>query len=77
MPQDKFIKVNGQRLHCRDFGDADKPVALFMHGLTGNAYCFDHVAPEFVGTHHVLRLDFRGHGDSDWDSGATTTFAEL
>ena len=74
MPEDKFLKVNGLRLHYRDFGSTDRPVALFMHGLTGNAYCFDHVAPEFVGTHRVLTLDFRGHGDSEWDSSGDYPF---
>lgn len=66
MPEDKFVQVNGLRLHYRDFGLEGKPVLLFMHGLTGNAHCFDHVAPQFASTHHVLTLDFRGHGDSEW-----------
>jgi esterase len=66
MPEDKFVQVNGLRLHYRDFGLQGQPVLLFMHGLTGNAHCFDHVAPQFARTHHVLTLDFRGHGDSEW-----------
>lgn len=66
MAEDKFVQLNDIRLHYRDFGRAAMPVLLFMHGLTGNAHCFDHVAPEFAGTHHVLALDFRGHGDSEW-----------
>lgn len=74
MPEDKFVPVNGLRLHYRDFGEAGKPVALFMHGLTGSSYCFDHVAPEFVNTHHVIALDFRGHGDSEWHSNGEYAF---
>jgi pimeloyl-ACP methyl ester carboxylesterase len=74
MPEDKFLHVNNLRLHYRDFGEAGKPVALFMHGLTGNAYCFDHVAPQFAGSHHVLALDFRGHGDSEWHSDGDYAF---
>ena len=66
MPKDEFLQANEMRLHYRDFGSEGKPALLFMHGLTGNAHCFDHVAPEFVSTHHVLALDFRGHGDSEW-----------
>jgi esterase len=65
MPEDKFFPVEGLRLHYRDYGGASLPALLFLHGLTGNVYCFDHVAPEFVGTNHVLALDFRGHGESD------------
>jgi pimeloyl-ACP methyl ester carboxylesterase len=74
MPEDKFVPVDGRRLHYREFGEAGKPVALFMHGLTGNAYCFDHVAPKFVSTHHVHALDFRGHGDSDWHEAGDYAF---
>jgi pimeloyl-ACP methyl ester carboxylesterase len=50
------------------FSGEGKPTLLFLHGLTGNAHCFDHVAPDFVNTHQVLALDFRGHGDSEWHS---------
>ena len=32
------------------------------------------VAPEFVNTHHVLALDFRGHGDSGWHSDGDYAF---
>jgi esterase len=64
--EDKFIQVNGLRLHYRNFGGVGKPALLFLHGLTGNVHCFDHVAPEFVDTHHAIALDFRGHGDSEW-----------
>ena len=74
MPEDKYVQLNGLRLHYRDFGSEGSPALLFMHGLTGNAHCFDHVAPEFVATHHVLALDFRGHGDSEWHSDGDYAF---
>ena len=74
MPEDKFVQVNGLRLHYRDFGLEGKPVLLFMHGLTGSSYCFDHVAPEFVNTHRVIALDFRGHGDSERHSDGDYAF---
>ena len=73
-PEDKFVQVDGLRLHYRDFSGEGKPALLFRHGLTGNAHCFDHVAPEFVNTHHVLALDFRGHGDSEWHSDGDYAF---
>jgi pimeloyl-ACP methyl ester carboxylesterase len=72
--EDKFVQLEDLRLHYRDLGGEGKPVALFLHGLTGNAHCFDHVAAEFVGSHHPLALDFRGHGDSDWPSGGDYAF---
>jgi esterase len=74
MREDKFVQVDGLRLHYRDFGGANLPALLFLHGLTGNAYCFDHVAPEFVDICHVLALDFRGHGESDWHTSGDYAF---
>lgn len=74
MPEDKFVQVNALWLHYRDFGNEGNPVLLLMHGLTGNAHCFDHVAPHFARTHHVLTLDFRGHGDSEWHSDGDYAF---
>jgi len=68
MPEDRRVQVNGLSLHYRNFGAGDKPAILFMHGLMGNCYAFDHVAPKFASTHRVLTMDFRGHGDSDWNS---------
>ncbi|HXW82814.1 MAG TPA: alpha/beta hydrolase [Candidatus Binataceae bacterium] len=76
MPDDGFVNANGLRLHYRDYGGAGNPVVLFLHGLTGNGYCFDHVAPRFTTTHHALALDLRGHGDSEWESAGNYSFRD-
>ncbi len=76
MAEDKFVRVDGLRLHYREFGDRGRPVLLFMHGLASNAYCFDHIAPHFAASHRVLALDFRGHGDSDWQEKGNYEFPD-
>jgi pimeloyl-ACP methyl ester carboxylesterase len=37
-----------------------------LHGAAQTAHSFDEVAPPLARTHHVVCLDQRGHGDSDW-----------
>jgi len=40
---------------------------ILLHGIARHAHTFDHLAPHFAGSFHVLAIDLRGHGDSDWD----------
>jgi pimeloyl-ACP methyl ester carboxylesterase len=37
-----------------------------LHGGGSNAHWWDHIAPHLCDDHHVIALDFRGHGDSDY-----------
>lgn len=43
------------------------PTCLCLHGFTNDAYIWDDFAQRLSSTHRVIALDFRGHGDSDWD----------
>lgn len=62
---ERAVKVNGITLHYLDWGPADAPVVVFLHGITGHARAWDHVAERLVPGRRVLALDQRGHGDSD------------
>jgi len=66
-PVDRFVSVNGLRIHYLDWGAADKPPLIMLHGIGRVAHTFDHIAAHFTKTHHVMAIDMRGHGDSDWD----------
>src|SRR5580658_10402866 len=63
---DRFIVVNGLRLHYLDWGSANKPPFIMLHGISRVAHQFDHIAPYFTANYHVIAIDMRGHGDSDW-----------
>jgi len=63
---DRFITVNGLRLHYLDWGSGDKPPFIMLHGISRVAHQFDHIAPYFTANYHVIAIDMRGHGDSDW-----------
>jgi pimeloyl-ACP methyl ester carboxylesterase len=60
-----FVQVNGIRLHYLDWGGSGD-VLLFLAGMGCSAHIFDRFAPRFADRFHVLALDRRGHGDSDY-----------
>ncbi len=65
-PQSKTVTANGHTLHYLDWGTAGQPVALLVHGLRGHAHSWDDVSAALCEDYHVLALDQRGRGDSDW-----------
>ena len=64
---DRYVTVNGLRIHYLDFGGDGKQPLIMLHGIGRVAHTFDHVASHFNQNYHVLAVDMRGHGDSDWD----------
>jgi esterase len=66
-PADRFVTVNGLRIHFLDWGADGKPPLIMLHGIGRVAHTFDHIAPHFAPDYHVMAVDMRGHGDSDWD----------
>ena len=67
---DRYVTVNGLRIHYLEWGVPGRPPLVLLHGIARCAHNFDHLAPHFAQTHHVLAVDLRGHGDSQWDAGA-------
>ena len=63
-PLDRYIVVNGLRLHCLDWG-GDGPPLLLLHGFTGHAHAWDTLSIALQPHFHVYALDQRGHGESD------------
>jgi pimeloyl-ACP methyl ester carboxylesterase len=66
-PVDRFVTVDGLRIHYLDWGAPEKPPLIMLHGIGRVAHTFDHIAPHFVSRYHVMAVDMRGHGDSGWD----------
>ena len=65
-PTSRMLTVNGLELHHLDWGNADAPALVCVHGLRGNAHAFDGFARRFADRYHVISLDVRGRGDSAW-----------
>ena len=64
--QSRYVSANGLKLHYLDFGNPSKPPLVCIHGLSGNAHNFDGLAPHLMNDHHVMSIDVRGRGDSEW-----------
>jgi pimeloyl-ACP methyl ester carboxylesterase len=62
---ERTVRVNGVTLHYLDWGATEAPPVVLLHGITGHARVWDHLASRLVPGHRVLALDQRGHGDSD------------
>ena len=54
------------RLNYVDWGNADAPPLLLIHGGRDHARSWDWVAEELRHDWHVIAPDLRGHGDSAW-----------
>lgn len=64
--QDKTVTLNGLRFHYRDWGNEGVPPLLLLHGYTGHARSWDGFAETVRDRYHVMALDQRGHGETEW-----------
>ena len=58
--------INGLRLHFLETGRPGATPLCFLHGGAAHAHWFDAVTPAFADGFHVVSLDQRGHGESQW-----------
>ena len=66
----RHLSVNGLRLHALEWGESGRQGLCFLHGGSAHAHWFDGVAPAFADRYHVISLDQRGHGESEWPGSA-------
>ena len=57
-------EVRGLRFRWLEWGERGAPPLVLLHGLTGHAHTWDHVAPQLLEHFHVFAPDQRGHGDT-------------
>jgi pimeloyl-ACP methyl ester carboxylesterase len=62
---DGYATVSGLRLHYVDYGGHGETL-IALPGLIQSARAFDSIAPLLVPHVHLIALDFRGRGQSDW-----------
>ncbi len=59
-----IIDNEGVSLHVAQDGNPDGPTVLMLHGITSNVDTWNWLVPHLAADYRVLRLDFRGHGQS-------------
>jgi pimeloyl-ACP methyl ester carboxylesterase len=69
-PTSHSAVVNQLRLHYLDWGNPQLPPIVLLHGVRLQAHTWDMAALLLRDHYHLLAVDQRGHGDSDWTSDA-------
>jgi pimeloyl-ACP methyl ester carboxylesterase len=64
----RVLRINGLDLSLLEWGASGNPALCFLHGGAAHAHWFDLVAPAFADRFHVVSLDQRGHGESQWST---------
>jgi len=64
--RDRFLTLDGRRIHYLDWGDESAPPLLLLHGSLLHAHTWDPVARGLADQYRVIAPDWRGHGESDW-----------
>ena len=65
-PTSHTYTSQGLKLHYLDWGNAGAPLLLLIHGTRDHARSWDWTARALRHRWHVIAVDLRGHGDSQW-----------
>ena len=65
-PQSHFIVRDAVKLHHLDWGNHGRHPIVLVHGSRLHAHVWNHFSRRFSDRYHVIALDQRGHGDSEW-----------
>ncbi|HEX7819924.1 MAG TPA: alpha/beta hydrolase [Sphingobium sp.] len=78
-PVSRTFASQGLNLHYLDWGNESAPPLILLHGNADHARSWDWTARALRDRFHVVAMDLRGHGDSDWsaDGGYLTPYHVL
>jgi esterase len=62
----KYADLDGLRLHYVEWGEANQPTIVMLHGLRAYGHWFDEFAVVAEGRYRLIAPDQRGRGESDW-----------
>jgi esterase len=60
------VFVRDMKFHFQEWGNPSAPTILMLHGFGVSGHMFDEFAERMQDRYHLIALDQRGHGDSDW-----------
>ena len=61
-----YLRLRGLRFHVRHFGREDAPLLVYLHGWLDTTATFVPVAERLAERFHVVAMDQRGYGYSEW-----------
>ncbi len=62
--EDRYIDVEGCRLHYMRWGNPALPGLMLVHGGAAHGHWWSFIAPQLTRHYHVVAPDLSGHGDS-------------
>jgi pimeloyl-ACP methyl ester carboxylesterase len=74
-PTSRIFFSQRLRLHYVDWGNADAPLLVLVHGGRDHCRNWDWLAAELRRDWHIIAPDLRGHGDSEWSKDGTYMMA--
>lgn len=61
-----YVVRNQLRLHHLDWGNHGRHPIVLVHGSRLHAHVWNHFSRRFKHEYHIIAVDQRGHGDSEW-----------
>jgi len=75
-PGSKTLTVNGLGLHYLEWGRPGALPVLCVHGYTSSAQAFNALARHLGDRVHLIAMDVRGHGESQWSPAGAYQYAD-
>jgi esterase len=75
-PISRTLTVNGLTLRYLEWGAAEAPAVVCVHGYTSSAEAFNALARRLQHRRRLIAMDVRGHGDSAWALGGTYRYPD-
>jgi esterase len=76
LPSHRFLETEELRLHYLEWGRADAPPMLFLHGGWLTAHTWDLTCLHLQRSYRCVALDLRGHGESGWSDAGNYSVAD-
>lgn len=73
-PVSRFFTSQRLKLHYVEWGHADAPPLLLIHGGRDHCRNWDRVAERLSRDWRIIAPDLRGHGDSQWSNSGLYTY---
>jgi pimeloyl-ACP methyl ester carboxylesterase len=71
------VVTNGLRFHVLEWGEPGNPAIVVLHGGNQTAHSWDLVSLHLADRFHLVAIDQRGHGDSEWPRDSHASPAEM